>query len=108
MHAVRSWQLANRAPLPHMRLDQVPRLVHEKTPSRRCLLCPGTCVAYVVGSHTFIRSLRTRDRCVRFGDLGSARRDGRELHADASRSPRQAATRRRHRLRVVNAPACGS
>src|SRR5882762_7561136 len=52
MHPVRSRQLANRTSLQHMRLDQTPGLVHRKTPSRWCLPCPDTCVAYVVAPHT--------------------------------------------------------
>jgi hypothetical protein len=57
MHAVRSCELTDRTSLHHMRFDQIPGLVHEKTPSRRCLRCPDTCVAYVVAAHTTRRTL---------------------------------------------------
>ena len=45
-------QLANGPALQHMRLDEIPRHIHRKTPSRRCLLCPDTSVAYVLKPHT--------------------------------------------------------
>jgi hypothetical protein len=34
MHPVRSRQLAYRTPLQHVRVDQIPGLAHENTPSR--------------------------------------------------------------------------
>lgn len=38
-----------------MRLDQVPRPCHRRSPLIRCLLCPDTGVAYVVKPDTFSR-----------------------------------------------------
>ena len=52
MHSVGRRQLADRAALQYVRLDQVPRLVHRRAPLIRCLLCPDTGVAYVVKPDT--------------------------------------------------------
>jgi hypothetical protein len=58
-------QLADRATLQQMRLDQIPRPLHRKTPSRWCLPCPDTCVADVVEPHTALSVFAGREVVVR-------------------------------------------
>jgi hypothetical protein len=55
MHAVGRRQLCDRAALQKMRLDQVPRLCHRRSPFVGCLLCLDTGVAYVVEPDTISR-----------------------------------------------------
>ena len=52
MHPMSCCQLADRPPFQHVRLDEIPRHLHRKTPSRWCLLCPDTSVDYQLQPHT--------------------------------------------------------